>query len=220
MKSSSIAYTDVPLFDTISPDKLRTMLGCLGSYEKHFHKGELIYMDHDDVHYIGIVLQGCVHMTKEDVWGTSTMLTYMNPGEMFGEMFAMQQKDKSSFVNFLAAVDTRVLFVPAQKIVRTCSNLCPFHQQLIQNMFDMMSRKSVHLMEKIEVSGKGSMREKILSYLSMLAQKQQSRYLTLPISKTQLAEYLGVNRSAMMRELSAMKNEGLIDYDRNTFVIH
>ena len=74
-------------------------------------------------------------------------------------------------------------------------------------------------MEKIEITSKSSLREKILAYLSMLAQKQNSTYVTSPLSRTELAEYLGSNRSAMTRELAAMRSDGIIDYDGNCFRI-
>lgn len=74
-------------------------------------------------------------------------------------------------------------------------------------------------MEKIEISSKPSMREKILAYLSMLSQRQGSRYVKSPLTRTGLAEYLSVNRSSMTRELSAMRDEGLIDFDKDTYVI-
>ncbi len=74
-------------------------------------------------------------------------------------------------------------------------------------------------MEKIEVSSKSTLREKILSYLSMEVQKQNTSYITISLDRNTMADYLGANRSALSRELSAMKKEGIIDYYRNTFVI-
>ena len=93
------------------------------------------------------------------------------------------------------------------------------HAQLTQNMFDLIGKKSVRLMERIEVSSKNSLRSKILAYLSMTAQKQHSRYIQVPLSRTELARFLGANRSAMTRELAAMQADGLIEFDKNTFVL-
>jgi CRP-like cAMP-binding protein len=75
------------------------------------------------------------------------------------------------------------------------------------------------LLEKIVIQSKTTIREKILAYLSLLAEQQDSRYVTLPITKTAMAGFLSVNRSAMMRELSNMKKEGIIDYQKDTFRI-
>ena len=74
-------------------------------------------------------------------------------------------------------------------------------------------------MEKLEGSSRPTLREKILAYLSMQAQKQESRYITLPLNRTEMADFLGVNRSAMTRELAAMRKEGLLDFDKDTFML-
>lgn len=217
-KENAINYRNVPLFDSITEDDLNSMLLCLHSYERHYKKEEIIILDQEKVTYIGIVLSGQVNMMKEDIWGNETMLTYMLPGDLIGEIFAVQ-KETRSYVSFVAAAETNVLFLAASNIIHPCPRNCLFHSQLAQNMFDLVGRKSVRLMEKIEVTSKSSLREKILSFLSMQVQKQHTRYITVPLGRMELAEYLGANRSALTRELSSMKKEGLIDYDRNTFVV-
>ena len=72
-------------------------------------------------------------------------------------------------------------------------------------------------MRKVEAVSKRSIREKLLSYLSIQAQTQGTRYFEIPLGRIELAEYLCVDRSALTRELVKMKDEGLIDYDRNWF---
>ena len=217
-KTPDINYQDIPLFENISEEDLNTLLLCLRSYERSFNKGEVIILDNESVHYIGIVLSGTVHMIKEDIWGEKALMTYMDPGELFGESFAVRRNSQSS-VTFTAGRACNILFVPSANIIHSCPRRCTFHTQLTQNMFDLLGLKSQQLMEKIEISSKPSMREKILAYLSMLSQRQGSRYVKSPLTRTGLAEYLSVNRSSMTRELSAMRDEGLIDFDKDTYVI-
>lgn len=211
-------YSKIPLFSGISEENLKKLMVCLHSFEKSFRKGEIIIMDREKVHYVGIVLKGRVNLFKDDIWGNRTLLSYTEEGDMFGESFAVQ-KETSSYVTFVAACDTDVLFVAAWNVVHNCPRGCSFHTQLTQNMFDLVGRKTVSLMERIEISSKASLREKILAYLSMQAQKQNSRYIQLSIGRMELAAYLGANRSALTRELNAMRDDGLIDFDRNTFLI-
>ena len=87
------------------------------------------------------------------------------------------------------------------------------------NLFDLISKKNIQLMEKIEVTSRGSLREKILAYLSLQAQKQKSKYIELSLSRTDMAQFLCTNRSAMTRELASLKDAGIIDFDRNTFIL-
>ena len=112
-----------------------------------------------------------------------------------------------------------MLFVSAWNVIHCCPSQCTFHEQLTRNMFDILGQRSIRLMERIEISSKPSLREKILAYLSMQAQKQDSRYITLPLGRIELANYIGANRSALTRELASMREDGLIDYDKNTFRI-
>ena len=211
-------YMKNPLFENISAEDAQAMLGCLHSYTKNYKKGEVIIMEKDSIRYMGIVLSGTVHMMKEDIWGRQTMMTYISDNDIFGESFAVQ-KQPDSYVTFIAGSDASVLFVSAWNVIHCCPSQCTFHEQLTRNMFDILGQRSIRLMERIEISSKPSLREKILAYLSMQAQKQDSRYITLPLGRIELANYIGANRSALTRELAAMREDGLIDYDKNTFRI-
>ena len=211
-------YKKIPLFENISPENIKSLLSCLISFERAYKKDEIIILDHENIDYVGVVISGNVLMRKEDVFGNQTLLSYVSPFELFGEIFAVQHETKS-YVSFVAASDTTVLFLAARNIISNCPNHCTFHSELTRNMFHLLGQKSTRLMEKIEVSSKSPLREKILSYLSMEVQKQNTSYITISLDRNTMADYLGANRSALSRELSAMKKEGIIDYYRNTFVI-
>ena len=86
-------------------------------------------------------------------------------------------------------------------------------------MVHLIAKKNRDLMRKVEVVTKRTIREKLLAYLSIQMQAQNSRYFEIPLGRVELAEYLCVDRSALTRELAKMKAEGLIDYDRNCFRI-
>ena len=83
----------------------------------------------------------------------------------------------------------------------------------------IIAKKNRDLMRKVEVVSKRTIRERLLAYLSIQAQIQESRYFEIPLGRVELAEYLCVDRSALTRELAKMKDDGLIDYDKNCFRI-
>lgn len=209
-------YDDIPLFDSITPDELKELLYCSGAFSRFYRKGEYILLNSEKADFVGIVLSGKVHMLSEDIWGQRSLLAYMTRGQLFGETFAMNS-DRRSHMTFLAAEDTEALLMSADRMVHTCEKNCSYHRQMMRNLFELMSEKNMNLMEKIEVTGKGTVREKLMAYLSMLAKRQQSRYIHSELNRSDMADYLGVNRSAMTRELSRMRDEGILDYDRNTF---
>lgn len=213
-----IPYSQIPLFEGISTENLNELLHCLHNFVREYKKGEVIIIEEENIQNIGIVLCGMVHMLKYDYWGRQTMLAYMSEGELFGEVFAVQKMNNSQ-VSFVAATDCQVLFLRAANIIHTCHRACPFHHKLSENMFNLLGQKSVKLMERIEVASKSTLREKILSYLSMQAQKAGSSKFEIPLNRSALADYLDSNRSAMTRELFAMKDEGLIDFEKNEFTL-
>ena len=207
-----------PLFDGIRQEDRMAVLGCTGYHVRSFQKGQTVTFEQEQIHHVGIVLSGAVDMVKEDLWGGRTLLLRMGVSEMFGESFAWSD-DSRATVSFLAAEDSRVLFIPFSKTMRTCAHACIFHQQLVENMVRIIANKNRELLRKVEVISKKTLREKILAYLSDQAQLQRSEYFTLPLSQAELAEYLCADRSALTRELTRMRQEGLLDYDRNRFHI-
>ena len=207
---------DSPLFDGINPEDRMAMLSCTGYHIRSFQKGDIVAFEEEDIKYIGIMISGVVDMIKEDIWGNKTMLVRIRENEVFGETFACGT-DNLSIVTFQVSEEARILFMPFGRMMCSCTNSCQFHQRLIENMVRVIADKNRDLMRKVEIVSKRSIREKLLTYLSIQAQMQQSRYFEIPLGRVELAEYLCVDRSALTRELVKMKAEGLIDYDRNCF---
>ncbi|SFB35213.1 cAMP-binding domain of CRP or a regulatory subunit of cAMP-dependent protein kinases [Acetitomaculum ruminis DSM 5522] len=215
---NEIQFYKNELFENIKNNDVDTLLGCIKSFKKEYKKGETIYLEEDKIYYLGIIISGSVHMLKSDIWGNSSLFTFFGPGELFGESFAVQ-KNISSSVIFKASQDTKVLFLAATNIIHTCPNACAFHAQISTNLFNLLGIKNQKFLDKIEILSKASIREKLLAYISQLSQEQNSRYVHSPLSRLSLADYLNVNRSAMSRELSKMRDEGIIDFDKDTFII-
>lgn len=207
-----------PLFAGIAPSDMDGMLGCIGYHIRAFEKGQIIAFEEDTINHVGVVLEGAVDMVKEDIWGNRTMLVRTYPQDVFGETFACGA-ESSSLVSFVAAQDSKVLFLSFCRVMHTCTHACQFHQTLIENMVRLIARKNRELMRKVEVVSKKTLREKILAYLSIQAQTQGAKRFEIPLGRVEWAEYLCADRSALTRELAKMKDEGLIDYHRNSFEI-
>ena len=84
-------------------------------------------------------------------------------------------------------------------------------------MVSLIAEKNKALMEKLEIVSQKTLRRKILSYLSFQSRKHGSDEFTIPLGRLELANYLCVDRSALTRELTYMKDEGIIDFTKNTF---
>ena len=207
-----------PLFLGIRPEDMDAMLGCIGYHVREYKKGEIIAFEAETINHVGLVMKGSVDMIKEDVWGNRTMLLRSYAEDVFGETFACGE-DSLSVVTFVAAEDSKAMFLSFCRVMHTCTHACIFHQTLIENMVRIIARKNRELMRKIEVVSKKTLREKILAYLSIQSQTQGASRFEIPLGRVEWAEYLCADRSALTRELSKMKDEGLIDYQRNWFEI-
>ena len=206
----------MPLFEGIKETEINSVLTCLGSYLRSYKKGELIFLAGESIKSVGVILSGAVNMIKEDIWGIQTLIVSMKTGEIFGETFACGNLSDSK-VTFAVGADCLILFLPYSKVLHSCSMSCTFHHRLIENMVGLISSKNVQLIEKIEVTTKKTLREKILTYLSIQSQQQGCSYFDVPLGRLEMAAYLCADRSALTRELSQMRSEGLLDFEKNTF---
>ncbi len=213
-----IQEVQTSLFEGISAEDRRAVLGCVGYRVKTFPKGSFVALEDEKINQIGIILSGTVDMVKEDLWGNRTMLLRMKENEVFGETFACGV-DRSSSVTFVASQAAEILFMPFHRIMRSCTMSCEFHHRLSGNMVGIMANKNRELMRKVEVVTKRTTREKLLAYLSIQGQLQGSSTFEIPLSRVELAEYLCVDRSAMTRELMKMQQDGLVEYEKNRFTL-
>jgi len=209
---------DISLFNNMTDEDINSALKCVGAFFKEYKKDEFISLENDKLKCAGCILEGSVQMVKEDIWGNKTMMILVGANELFGETFACGS-DNTASVSFVANEKTKVLFLPFDRVLHACSSACAHHQSLLTNMIKLIAEKNARLMAKIDVISKKSLREKIGAYLLLEAENQNSKYITIPLGRVQLAEYLNVDRSALTRELNLMRDEGFIDFDKNTFKI-
>lgn len=207
-----------PLFEGIHPAELGKLLECLSTFTKNYKKDEYIIQEGKAISYIGILMSGRVFMEKEDCSGNVYFFTEIPQEHLFGEVFICPRL-LSSTVNYRAITDCTILFIRYDSILHLCGNNCKRHQQLITNLVNLLALKSRYLLEKIEIISKKTIRERILSYLEHLAEKEHSKQVVSPFNHKELADFLCVNRSAMIRELRQMKLAQLIDYNKNNYIL-
>ncbi|MDF2513518.1 MAG: cyclic nucleotide-binding protein [Herbinix sp.] len=218
LKNYNKSWKDIPLFSGIQGEDMSSLLECLRAFIRTYEKDEYIVLYNDSVECVGVLLEGTVHMIKEDLRGNKSILAAIEERELFGETFACGA-DLTSTVAFVATTPVKVLFVHFNKVMHSCLKSCEFHHRLIENMVALMARKNALLMEKLDITSKRTLREKISAYLTIQAQRKKSTHFTISMGRLELADYLCVDRSALTRELSNMKKDGMIDFEKNTFQI-
>lgn len=206
------------LFENIAEDEIESMLQCLAAEQRSYEKGEAIFYSGERITALALLLEGAVHIQKEDYWGNLSILNEITEGEVFGEVYACLGKEEMLY-NAVAVKESVILFLDMNKILTVCPCACPFHSHLIQNLLSVMASKNKALTQKLEHMSKRTTREKLLSYLSGQSIKAGSSSFDISFNRQQLADYLSVDRSAMSNELCKMRDEGMLSFSRNHFVL-
>ncbi len=216
-------YLDVlmrsDLFRGIAGGDLETMLGCLSGEFRDYGKNEIILLEGSDVTHVGLVLSGAADVVKEDMWGNRTILTRCEPGDLFAESFSCVMTKKLP-VTVISAAESRVLFINYRRIITICPSICSHHLKLIENMMYILASKNILMTEKLQIMAKPTTREKLLAYLYGQSQRCGSLTFMVPFDRQQMADYLGVDRSAMSTELGKLRDEGLISFHKSSFKLH
>lgn len=207
-----------PLFDGIAEEELQAMLACLGARMVPVAKGETIFSEGDPAGSLGMVLEGSVQVVRDDFYGNRSLLAYAEPGELFAEAFACAAQATLP-VTVCAAKDGKILLMDCRKMLTVCSNACHFHSRLVKNLLQVVADKSLSLDRKIRIMSQKTTKEKLLAYLLDQAKRSGSAEFTIPFDRQELADYLGVERSAMSWELSKLKKEGTLDYKGAHFLL-
>ncbi len=204
------------LFSGMGEEDIASLLSCLGARKKEYKKGEYILREGEHISDIFILVEGKIHIQKDDYWGNRSILSVISVGEMFGEGYAAPES--GALLNDVVAVeDSSVIFFDVKRILTTCSSACRFHNMIVQNMFFVVSDKNRKLVQKLGHMSGRTTRAKLISYLSEEAKRQGSSAFTVPFNRQQLADYLCVDRSAMSNELCKMRDEGMIKFEKSRF---
>lgn len=204
------------LFKNISPAEIEKTLKYLNGRKILFKKDMTILSNLSYNNEIGVVLKGSASLIRIDYDGVRSIVSELNSGDLFGGCFSDYMTEEMSV---LASTDSEILFVENDLLFGKNKRNFPNKEQLIENVIDILVKKVNNYNRRIEVLNKRSIREKLLEYFHILETEQLSETVTLPFSLTKLAEYLAVDRSAMMREIKNLKEENIIEVNNKKITI-
>ena len=207
-----------PLFSGVGEADFAAMLNCLGARTLEIEKGCAVFQEGDPAEHVGVVLSGAVQIVRVDYHGNRSVLGVAEPGQLFGEVFACAGLE-SLPVSAVAQTSSRIMLLNFKRILTVCSSACSFHTRLIRNLLQVVAQKSLSLNRKIGFMSCRTTRDKLMSYLLDQAKQQDSNEFIIPHDRQALADFLGVERSAMSAELSKLKKSGVIDFKGSWFRI-
>lgn len=202
---------DVPLFRGLTADEAEAAVIALRMRRRAFAKGEILLEAGQRAPALGVVLAGRVHMEHLDVWGSKTLLGQAGPGDLFAETYACLP-DEPLRVSVVAAENGEALFLETGQLLRCGCE--PWRWKLTQNLLRIAARKNLGLAQRSLYTAPKTIRGRITAYFSVLARQNGSLRFTLPFDRQQLADHLGVDRSALSNALSQMQKEGLLVIDK------
>ena len=205
-----------PLFRDIAPQEVAKTLECLNARISSFDKGEAVLSEGAPASHVGIVMTGRLQIEQTDFFGNRSMIANLIPGELFGESFACAGI-KEVPVTVRAAEHAEVMLIDCLKLVRSCSDACPFHQQMILNLLQIVAAKNLIFQQKIEVTSKRTTREKLRTYLMLQARQQGRLEFEIPYDRQELADYLEVERSGLSAEIGKLRRQGMIEAEHRRF---
>ncbi len=169
------------------------------------------------VHETGIVLSGSVNIENNDLWGNKSILSNVPAGQVFAETYAFSHEPM--MVDAVAAEDCTILFLDFNMLMDNPLENRTWQNKLLRNMLNVSVQKNLALSSRIFCTSSKTIRGRLLTYLSSQSMKAGSATFDIPFNRQQLADYLNTDRSALSNELGKMRDDGLIEFYKNTFRI-
>ena len=206
------------LFYNITQEDLDQIYHCLRGRKKSFESGETITSFGKDDPTIGIMASGVARLERVNYFGECSLLDRMEKNDIFGESIVYADYEDSE-ISAVCEKNCEVIFVDHDRLIHPCEKACDCHMTMMENLLQIMANKSVRLSRRVEVLSNKSIRNKLMAFFALQAKDHQSDTFELPFSVSALADFICVDRSAMMREISKMKKEGIIRTDRRKITL-
>lgn len=207
-----------PLFDGMEESDLDTMIACLDGKTMDVPKENPVFLEGSPARFVGVVLSGSVQVVREDYYGNRSIMAILQPGDLFAEAFSFAGLETMP-VSVIAIKDSKVLLLDCRRVLTSCANSCHFHTLLMKNLLQGMAQKNLALSRKIRYMSQKTTKEKLTAYLLDQAKQCGSMEFVIPYDRQALADYLGVERSAMSAEISKLKKSGQIDTKGSWFCL-
>lgn len=204
------------LFKNVPESDIDNLIRTLQGRHITFKKDMTILSNLNNANEVGILVSGLASIIRIDYNGNRTIVSDIKKGDIFGGCFSDYMNEEMSVI---ADDESEVLFVEYDRLLGSNGKNNIYHVKLIENMIDILMKKINNYNKRIEVLNKRSIRDKLLEFFHMLEKEQSSSTIHLPFNYTVLADYIAVDRSAMMREIKNLKDEEIIKTDNRIITI-
>ncbi|MBP3853007.1 MAG: Crp/Fnr family transcriptional regulator [Erysipelotrichaceae bacterium] len=204
------------LFQGMSDEEIRAAVKECAAYEVQADKGETLLQAGQTTECLGLVLEGGLTIENNDFWGNKTILSYVERNQFFAETYAFLKTQRLQ-VDVVADTPVRVLFLHIGKLDAGRNE--PWCRKLLYNLLTISTQKNILLSQRSFIISAKTIRRRVMSFLNTVYIQQGTKELVIPFNRQQLADYLNVERTALSKELKKMKDDHLIDVQKNTFTL-
>lgn len=208
----------INLFKNLEEKEITALLRCFSVKFIEFRERKKIANRLDKIETLYIVLSG----TARETWYNEDgdIITYIDyrEGDIIGLEYVSGIR-KTFSGEIISIEDTFVMALDSFRFLNPCNNFCPRHTKVINNAFSYLAKQNVKLLNRIRELTMPTTKEKVMCYLMNIRANVKSNSFNIPYNRQEMANYLGVERSALSKELSNLQKEGYITYHKNHFEI-
>lgn len=205
------------LFSGLSKEDYAYALHFFSCVQKLYERGDFLNRVTAPLEHFGLVLSGTIQVYMDDIDGNHMIMANVGEGDTFGESLCFLHRDAPVYI--CSVTDSVVLWMNTERIKHPDINWNQRDIMLANRFTAMLAARTLAMNDRIQILSKISIRDKLITFFSQYTNRYGKQEITIPFDRNDMAIYLGVNRSALSRELSRMREEGIIDFHKNTFMI-
>jgi len=206
------------LFEGLSESECSRIHSVVEPTSFGYRKKEAIISQGDSASAVSIITKGKVISVRYYYGGDSHILRVFDQMDVLCLEAAMSSFKKSP-ATLLADEPSEILSFSIAKMLNNDLLDEAVRNKIIENMFHLLADENIRLIYKTEVLSQKSLRERIMIFLRIMAEKKGRDSFYIGMNQDQFAQYLSANRSALSAELNCMRREGIINYEKDYFTI-
>lgn len=207
-------YADQRLFKDITETEIEKMLICAKANEKEYSQETYIFRQGEKPSKLFVLTEGMVMIAKDFASGKRDVLFMVEKGDVFGEMFLFSGMN-GYWYDAIAQSNVKILEIPWEFFYGFCNKACSHHQLITKNMLEIQSEKNFMMTRKLHLLSGTTLRERIALWIMEQMQSEKSEEIVFKMNREEMADYLGITRPSLSREMMKMQQEGIISVEKN-----
>lgn len=201
-------------FSYLNSEQISSIISKVKYTVKTYEKDAVIAMEDEECNSLGLILDGQVEVQRIYLSGKHIVLKRMTTGEVFGEAIIFSKINKYP-ATIISISKSNVAFIKKEDIIQ----LCILEESILKNFITLLSDKIFILNNKIKNISFKTVKQKVINYILEQMHEQKSSTIVLKANKEQISSLIGIPRPSLSRELMKLRDEGIIDFDKNTITI-